>query len=206
MRRLRFPLLALLTTVIAMLFFGDFLTGREHLEFQDPYSRMTRVIERKYGLSSHDELIPNAMSEYYFNQLKRKRGDYNWQPAPNSFTIQRVTGRRLEETVAIAPVLDLDPNREVYFLCSLPNQKVQEAVIRSLFHERAASTDAAAEKKNQRFMAQEKDRMLSVLRWVEVDSKNPAISPIRWWQENAAIFGLTPTGEQLPVPSAVSIK
>ena len=147
MRNLRFPLLALLTTVIAMLFFGDFLTGRDHLEFQDPYSRISRVIERKYGFSSHEELIPNAMSEYYFNQLKQKRGEANWQSAPNSFTIERFTGRRLPDAALIAPVMDLDPNREVYFLCALPNDKVRIAVIHSLFHDRAVGTDEAAKKK-----------------------------------------------------------
>ena len=204
-RRLRFPLLALLTTLVVMLFFGDFLTGRQHLEFQDPYSRMTRVIEKKYGLSSRDELVPNTMSDYYFNQLKQKRGDFNWQAAPDSFTIQAVTGRRIREADAIAPVIDLNANSEVYFLCALPTDKVRLAVIRSLFHERTQGTDAAAQSRNRRLVAQEKMRMETALAWAEVESKNPAISPARWWHEHAYIFGITPDGDPLSAPAAASL-
>ena len=205
MRRFRFPLLALLTTIVAMLFFGDFLTGREHMEFQDPYSRMTRVIEQKYGFASRDELQPNAMTDYYFNQLRQKRGGFNWQPAPNSFYVQRVTGRRMKDTAPIAPVIDLDPNREVDFLRALPNDKVRLAVIHSMYHDKAAGTDATAQKKNQRLMAQEADRMGSVLQWVLIDSKDPTTSHLRWWQANSPIFGLTPEGDALPAPAAVTV-
>ena len=206
MQRFRFPLLALLTTVIAMLFFGDFLTGRDHQVFQDPYSRLTRVIERKYGLSSSDGLQTNPMSEYYFNQLKQKHGEPNWQPAPNSFTIKRFTGRREEDTAPIAPVIDLDPNREVYFLCALRNDKVRLAVIHSLFHTRSAEADPAARGRNAQWEAEEAARMRLITWWVEFGSKDPTTSPTRWWNENAKFFGLTPDGDSLSAPKAVLLQ
>ena len=48
--------------------------------------------------------------------------------------------------------------------------------------------------------------MKCVLRWVELDSTNPATSPARWWHENAAIFGLTPDGDSAADPTAASIR
>ena len=206
MQRFRFPLLALLTTIIVLLFLGDFFTGREHQVFQDPYSRLTRVMERKYGLSSSDKLQTNAMSEYYFNQLKQKNGEHNWQPAPNSFSIKRFTWGRVEDSAAIAPVIDLEPKDEVYFLCMLPGDKVRLAVIHSLFHPRVQETSPTAQSKNKQWATDEKSRTGLIRVWVEFVSKDSSISPARWWHENAKFFGLTPDGDPLSTPKAVLLK
>ncbi len=197
LRRYRLPLLALTTFVFGLLFFGDFLTGRQHLVFQDPYSRMTRVIERKYGLQSQVQMQSNCMSDYYFNTLKQKATVYNWQTAPNTFRIERFTGRRVEETAPVAPIIDVNPEDEKRFLESLPGNHIRVMVIRSLFLDRAPPTDPDAAQKNGLRMTEEKRRMETLVHWAEYDSKD-AVTAARWWHLNAAKFGLDPDGNPLP--------
>ena len=206
MRRFRFPLMALLTLIIALLFFCDFFTGRQHLVFQDPYSRVTLVLEQKYGMSLRNEPQSNAMSDYYYNQLKQPLGKHNWQPAPDSYSIERFTWRRVEDTAPIASVIDLKPNDEVYFLCMLPSDKVRLAVIHSLFHERGEGTDPAAQSQKAQWDRVEQERATLIRVWVELSSKDTTTSPARWWHENAKKFGMTPDGDPLPAPKTVTLK
>ena len=193
----------LLTLIIVLLFLGDFLTGREHLVFQDPYSRLTRVIERKYAMASRDETLSNAMSDYYYNELKQKPEPHNWQTAPDSYSIARFTGRRVPDKAPIASVLDLDVNQEVFFLRAMPTNKVRIAVIHSLFHERGEGTEPTAQSRRTQWDDVEKLRMGLIAWWAQYGSKDPSISPARWWHQNASFFGLTPDGDPLTTPKAV---
>ena len=203
MRRFLFPILLLCTVLTAILFFGGFLTGSQHLEFQDPYCRMKRIVDRRYGFSLHDENVSNVMCDYYFTDLKQKRNIFYWQPAPNSYSIERITGRRIEDTAIIPPVMQLKPEDEVPFLRFLPGNKIRIAVIRSLFSERITETTDAARKKNAALEKQEVDRVARILVWQRFDCNDPSQNPMRWWHENAAIFGLTPDGDPLPAPPMI---
>src|SRR5205085_4645079 len=63
MRRYWIPILVLVTVIIALLFFGDYLTGRVNREQQDPYTRARRITGYHFGIP-FEATIPTVMSEY----------------------------------------------------------------------------------------------------------------------------------------------
>ena len=187
------------TVAVVALFFSGFLTGGEHLEFQDPYSRTRRVLEYKYGVH-YQSLRPTAMSAYYYDVLKQPRDERNaaWEMTDESYHVERFSGRIAMEKAEFAPVTDLDPAIELAFLKNLPDNKTRLAVIHSLYRRRSPGTDAAAVRHNKTLLSEENARMRLIYGWWGYDQNDASKTPLQWWKLNAHTFGLTPEGEPLP--------
>jgi hypothetical protein len=204
MRRFRLPLLIFVTLIVAMLFFGDFLTGRVHYEFQNPYTRSKKIVESKFGF--HRETIQphQGMEELYYTQLKQPRKEI-WKPSGNSFKVEKLTGRQVFVPGPVAPVMFLEPDRELEFLHMLPSDAARRAVIHSLFQPRKISSDPEIVAANERLTRQESERVRTISLWYEFDRKNYSITPMQWWLKNAHIFGIRPDGSSL-APVAASVR
>lgn len=199
MRRYRVPILVAVIVIAGLLFVGDFLTGRIHREQQDPYSRATRVERVRFGIPS-ETLLPNAMSDYYYGELRQPR-TYHWQAGGDSYTVEKISGSLKHDTAPVPPVMFLDPKTELAFLRALPDNRVRLAVIHSLYQERKPGNDAASSAWNQRLTAVESARVRRIVTWYQLDRQDTAVPFNEWWRDHASLFGLRPDGTPLAAES-----
>lgn len=192
MRRYGVTLAVTLGIVLTLLFFFDYFTGRVNHEQQDPYSRIRRVTGQRFGFA-FDDIVPNEMSEYYYNDLKQPRA-YCWEASPASYAVEKLTGAVKFEDRAVAPVMFLEPQTELEFLRSLPDDRIRLLVIHSLFHARRKETDPSSVAWNQRQMEIERARVQRIVTWYELDRKDFSVSFSEWWRDNAHAFGIHPDG------------
>lgn len=203
MRRFRFPLLILATLIVALLFLSDFLTGRVHYEFENPYSRTRRIVERKFGFQRVSIVPHPEMSALYYDQLKQPRVE-RWELSLNCYRVEKFTGRQIIDKAPVAPVMFLKPEQEVAFLRALPDDAIRRAVILSLFQPRKIGDSPEINAHNARLARQETERVRTIFVWYDVDRKDYGLSPRQWWLKNAAKFGIRPNGAPL-APAANSL-
>lgn len=202
MRRLRLPILILITLIVAMLFFGDFLTGRVHNEFENPYTRTKKIVERKFGFERVTIVPHTGLEDLYYARLKQPREEI-WEPSLNSYRVEKLTGKQEIKKAPIAPVMFLLPDQELEFLNMLPSDATRRAVIHSLFHKRRIGDDPETLAFNERLRQMESERVRTISLWYEFDRKNYGISQNQWWARNARIFGIRPNGSLIS-PAAAS--
>ena len=195
MRRYRFPILILALILIALLYFTDLLTGRVYQEDQDPFSRIRRIRQERWGFRSED-IVPTSMSEYVYGILNVPRS-YRWEPSGKSFRVERLTGRVERFTETVPPIQYLEPDVELAFLLALPNDQVRRAVLRSLYQSRRKENTPEAKAWNERLAARERDRANLILTWHKLDRNSRSMGFTQWWNENASVFGLKPDGTTL---------
>lgn len=196
MRRFRFPLLILVTLTIMLLFLGDFLTGRVHFEFENPYNRTRKIVERKFGFP-RESLVENpGMSEIYHSVLKQPKAE-RWEPSGVSYRVEKFTGRQIIEKTPVPPVMFLPPERELEFLRALPNNAARRAVIESLFQPRKIGMGPEIAAHNDRLAQLETERVRTICGWYDFDRQNFTESPRQWWERHAARFGIKPDGTPL---------
>jgi hypothetical protein len=200
MKRLWPWLLVLAVVTAAVLFFGGYLTGIVHHELQDPYSRTTRIMGSHFGFS-YDQIVPNEMSAYYFDELKQPHA-YHWEASDNSYRIEQGTGAIKFEDTPIAPVIFLKPvTIEVAFLRQLSDNRTRLAVIHSLFQPRKQGHDPQAAAWNRQEVEGERARVSRILSWYAFDRKDYGTPFQQWWRDNARVFGLKEDGSPLaPTP------
>ena len=201
MRRIRLPLLILVTLVVALLFLGDFLTGRVHTELQNPYTRTKKIVERKFGFERETIVPHTGMEDLYYKRLNLPKVDL-WEPTPNSFRVEKFTGKQNFLDGPIAPIMFLDANKELAFLLALPTDAARRAVIRSLFHPRKKGLGPEVTAMNERLAQTESERVRTISLWYDLDRNNFSITPTQWWLKNAHRFGIQPDGAVIaPVAS-----
>ncbi|MCS6776472.1 MAG: hypothetical protein RMJ43_12200 [Chloroherpetonaceae bacterium] len=196
MQRWRSGLLMLATVVVTLLFLSDFLTGRMHFEFENPYTRTRRIVEHKFGLQRETVIEHPGMSELYYRVLQMPRVD-RWEPSGVSYRVERFTGRQILETASVPPVMFLPPDQELAFLQALPHHAARRAVITALFSPRKVLTEPGAAEYNEQLTRRERERVRLICAWYDFDRKDYALSQREWWQKHAAAFGVRPDGTPL---------
>ena len=197
-KKLRIPILMFLLFIVAMLFLTDFLMGRIHHEFENPFSRAAKTVETRYGFTRTTPTEPpNEMELFVANELKQPIAE-KWVRSGKSYVIPRFSFRREDDMGDLPPVTTLKPRAEADFLHYIPQHpKIQFAVITSLFTPRREGSDAESDAHNKNCDVIEKKRVRLIINWDQYVRNDPTIIPDQWWRQNAAVFGLTPDGDPL---------
>lgn len=176
------------TVVMALLFFSHALTGRVHKEYQDPYSRVKRVTDTRFGVFS-ESLQPNALSLYYYGELKQPR-EYRWESSDHSYRIPRGSFSLVWDKSYVAPVMFLDPEWELEFLKRLPGHAARLKLVLSLFTPRRADGTPEAAAFNNRLNEIESRRVTRIKRWYLDTRGDASVRFEDWWRANAEVFGM----------------
>lgn len=214
MKRYWLPLTVVIITVGYLLFRTGFFTGREHKQWQHPYSRVTYIEGGKPGEYINRE--PNVMTEFYHKELGQPLSEAEEQkaliPSESTYSIPGGgTDPQFEKNLTVAPVTFLAPQIEVAFLKTyrehLLNQsggdeKKANAACLNLIHslytpmpQRKTDDDKAPPALIKNLIDKEKERVRIIAAWNEVRQNTGFRS---WWTaDRARIFGLSANGQPL---------